>query len=112
MVAIPAGGEPAARDYYVSLLGLVEIPKPRALAGQGGIWLSTGSLAIHLGVDPDFQPAGKAHVAIEYEDLDDVRARLTLAGVSLGPLEHELPGYRRCYVTDPFGNRIELLQSE
>jgi catechol 2,3-dioxygenase-like lactoylglutathione lyase family enzyme len=112
MVAIPEGGEKVARDFYVSLLGLAELPKPPALAQRGGLWLSTGTLAIHLGVDPDFNPARKAHIALEYDDLGDVLGRLDRSTISAGPIERELPGYRRCYVSDPFGNRIELMQPE
>ena len=35
-LAIPAGGENAARAFYRDLLGLVEQPKPPELAKRGG----------------------------------------------------------------------------
>ena len=103
-VARPAGGEAAARRFYGELLGFAEIPKPENLRRRGGVWFGTGNLELHLGVDADFRPARKAHVAFRVADLAAVRDRLAAAGYR--PVEDEpLPGYRRCYVGDPFGNR-------
>lgn len=112
MVAIPEGGEPRARDFYVGLLGLHEVIKPPSLASRGGVWLSTGTLDIHLGIDPDFRAARKAHIALEYDDLDALLARLGMQGIEASAIERELPGYRRTYIADPFGNRIELMQAD
>ena len=111
MIAIPVEGETRARDFYIRLLNLVEVPKPTALASRGGLWLSSGSLDIHLGTDPQFVPARKAHIALIFEDLGQVVALLTSAGHTASRVESELPGLLRCYVDDPFGNRIELMQS-
>ena len=111
MIAIPSGGEDAARGFYIDLLGLQEMPKPAALAARGGIWLSSGTLDVHLGIDPEFVPARKAHIALVVGDLDRLLIGLSAEGFEPGPIEFELPGYRRCYVDDPFGNRIELMQS-
>lgn len=111
MIAIPAASEPTARAFYVDILGLSEIEKPVALASRGGLWLSSGSLDVHLGIDQDFHPARKAHVALIFDDLDTLRDRLSQNGYVVGPVECELPGFQRCYVSDPFGNRIELMQS-
>ncbi len=106
-VAIPVGGEAAARRFYGELLGFAEIPKPENLRRRGGVWFGTGNLDLHLGVDADFRPARKAHVAFRVADLAAVRDRFAAAGYPA--VEDEpLPGYRRCYVDDPFGNRTEL----
>ncbi len=35
--------------------------------------------------------------------------RLEAGGVTIAE-DEPLAGYRRCYVNDPFGNRIELMQ--
>lgn len=107
-VAIPAGGEDAARAFYGNLLGLREIDKPANLLGGGGVWLQTGSLQIHLGTDAKFTPATKAHVAFRVADVDAVRARLAAAGHPIRE-DEPLPGYRRFYTEDPFGNRVEVL---
>lgn len=107
-VAIPAGGEDAARAFYGGLLGLHEIGKPQALRGRGGVWFSTGSLDLHLGVDPDFRPATKAHVAYIVTDLNAVRGGLAGAGYTIRE-DAPLPGLVRFFVDDPFGNRVEVV---
>ena len=108
-VAIPAGGEDAARRFYGEILGLVEIEKPANLRKRGGVWFKTGSLELHLGVDAAFRPAKKAHVAFQVAGLAAIRERLTANGYAT--VEDEpLAGYNRFYVDDPFGNRTELLE--
>ncbi|HET9658695.1 MAG TPA: VOC family protein [Thermomicrobiales bacterium] len=110
MIAIPPASEPTARAFYVEILGLIETPKPDSLCGRGGLWLSTGSLDVHLGIDQDFHPARKAHIALQFPNLEQLRRRLNEHGYQVGPVECELPGYQRFYVSDPFGNRIELME--
>ena len=106
-LAMPPGGEGAARAFYGGALGLPEAPKPAALAGRGGIWFEAGTLRLHLGVEPGFAPARKAHPALAVRDLAAARARLA----AHAPSEVEaLPGLRRFHVADPFGNRIEIVE--
>ena len=108
-VAMPAGEEQRARDFYCGILGLSEIPKPANLAARGGLWFAIGSRQLHLGVDADFHPAKKAHPAFRVQDLPRLLERCRAANVCV--VENEpLTGYTRAYVADPFGNRIELLQ--
>lgn len=106
---MPEGQEAAARRFCGELLGLREIGKPGTLKGRGGVWFQTGTLQLHLGVDPRFAPATRAHVAIEVADLDAVRQRCVAAGHPVRE-DSELPGYARFYVDDPFGNRVEILR--
>ena len=103
-----AGSEPALRRFYGGMLGMAEIPKPAALAARGGMWLRSGRAELHVGVDADFRPARKAHPALLVDDLDAIVTRLAEAGHSVRP-DELLPGYRRCYLDDPCGNRLELL---
>jgi catechol 2,3-dioxygenase-like lactoylglutathione lyase family enzyme len=107
-LAIPRGGEPLARRFYVELLGLVEVQRPPALAVRGGGWFESGDVRIHLGVEDDFRPARKAHPALRCRDYAGLLARLAAAGVEVRPAL-EVPGVMRCHVDDPFGNRIELI---
>lgn len=108
-VAIPQGGEEQARTFYADVLGLVELAKPPALAGRGGVWFACGAQQLHLGVDPAFTPQRKGHPALLVADLAATRARLSAAGTPI--VEDELlPGYERIYTADPFGNRLELLR--
>jgi catechol 2,3-dioxygenase-like lactoylglutathione lyase family enzyme len=108
LIGIPAGGEDLGRAFYGGLLGFAEVAKPANLASRGGCWFQTGNLQLHLGVDQDFAPATKAHVAFEVDDLDAVRNRLASSGIAI-VVDEPLPGYERFYVADPFGNRVELL---
>ena len=107
-LAVAAGSEPALREFYRGVLGMTEIPKPTALAGRGGVWLRSGTAELHLGVEADFRPAREAHPGLLVEHLDAIVARLTDAGRDLLP-DDLPPGYRRCHVDDPCGNRLELL---
>ena len=108
-IAIPAGGEAEGRRFYGALIGLVEVEKPPALRQRGGVWFEVGGQQLHLGVDPSFRPAKKAHVAFQIGDLSQRRAQLIAQEYTVVD-DDELAGYRRCYVSDPFGNRVELLE--
>jgi catechol 2,3-dioxygenase-like lactoylglutathione lyase family enzyme len=108
-LAMPAGEEDRARAFFVDLLGMVEVAKPAELAKRGGCWLECGAVQIHLGVEADFRPAKKAHPALRCRDYDGLVARLRSAGVEVKD-DDTIPGVQRCYIADPFGNRIELIQ--
>jgi catechol 2,3-dioxygenase-like lactoylglutathione lyase family enzyme len=107
-LAIPVGGEAEARRFYCGLLGMQEIAKPPALAARGGLWLQSGSVVIHLGVEAEFRPARKAHPALICASYPALVATLRAAGVEVRD-DRELPGVERCHVADAFGNRIELI---
>jgi catechol 2,3-dioxygenase-like lactoylglutathione lyase family enzyme len=108
-LAIPAGGEDAARHFYEAILDIPEVPKPPELAKRGGVWFENDRVKIHLGIDPDFRPARKAHPAFLIHDLSALRHRLHENGIEVVEAE-PLPGYEHVYVADPFGNRIELIE--
>ena len=110
-VAIPRGQEDRARNFYSGLLGLVEIPKPAPLAVRGGLWLQCGQLQLHLGVEEPFLPARKAHPALRIHGYQELLARLTAAGYTAVP-DTSLPEVERASVSDPFGNRVELINGE
>jgi catechol 2,3-dioxygenase-like lactoylglutathione lyase family enzyme len=109
LLAMPAGREAQARAFYGDLLGLPELKKPPNLEVRGGVWFALGTQQLHLGVEKDFRPALKAHPAFLVNDLGGLRVRLEQHGYA--PYEDEpLAGYKRFYVADPFGNRLELLE--
>lgn len=114
-LAMPAGREAEARAFYSGVLGLAEVPKPAELAGRGGCWFEQGggdhSIKLHLGVEPDFRPARKAHVAFVVEALEPLLAAAKAAGCEVTEPEPLAP-YRRAFVFDPFGNRLELMQAD
>jgi catechol 2,3-dioxygenase-like lactoylglutathione lyase family enzyme len=106
-LAMPPGGEDAARRFYGGVLGLAEVAKPAVLAARGGCWFGDGAVKLHLGVEADFRPAQKAHPAVVVRGL---REFVEQRGLVVRWSE-EIPGTTRCYVDDPFGNRIELVGS-
>ena len=108
-LAMPEGGEEAARAFYTGLLGIAEVSKPPHLAKRGGCWFEQGALKVHLGVDKAFQPAKKAHPAFVVENLAALKAKLAAACVPLRD-DEPLDGYDRIYIDDPFGNRLELME--
>lgn len=108
-IAAPAGCEEEARRFFGELLGLAELPKPEPLAARGGAWFQIGAQELHVGVEPDFAPARKAHPALAVDDVDALAERLEGAGVEVR-WDDELPGVRRFYAEDPWGNRLEFLQ--
>lgn len=109
-VAMPRGAEEAARCFYAGLLGMEEVSKPASLAGRGGVWFNSGTAQLHLGVEQEFRPAGKAHPALLTDDLGALVAVLEGAGYAVVKDGPPLDGYRRVHVFDPFGNRIELME--
>jgi catechol 2,3-dioxygenase-like lactoylglutathione lyase family enzyme len=112
-VAAPAGCEEMARWFYGSLLGLEEIGKPSLLAARGGVWFRAGVQELHVGVADPFIAATKAHPALRAVSrpaLAQLAARLEEHDIEVSwPDAEEVPGSLRCYVHDPWGNRIELL---
>ena len=108
-VAIPVGGENEARAFYGGLLGLVEVAKPPELAKRGGCWfeLPEGTCGqLHLGADPDFRPAKKAHVAFVVSDMTGLAKTARSQGYEV---VEDRPGEtEQVYIYDPFGNRLEF----
>lgn len=108
-LAMPPGGEAAARAFYQDLLGVPEKPKPLILAQRGGCWFESDSLKIHIGVEQEFRAAKKAHPAFLVIGLRQLVEALQRAGVEIVD-DEPLEGYERVYVHDPFGNRLELME--
>jgi hypothetical protein len=107
-VGILPGGEPEARRFWAEAIGLQEIPKPEALAGRGGVWFQAGAQQVHCGVEEPVAYS-RRHPALLTDDLDGLRTRLESGGFPIR-FEPELPGYRRLFSEDGFGNRVEFMQ--
>ena len=79
-------------------------PGRSAAAAASGA--ATGGPALHVGVEPGFRPARKAHVALATRDLDAVARALEAAG---RPVSRDaVPG--RLFTEDPAGNRTEIVE--
>jgi catechol 2,3-dioxygenase-like lactoylglutathione lyase family enzyme len=108
-IAAPEGCETAARDFYGSLLGLEEIEKPQMLRARGGCWFQCGSQQLHIGVEKPFHAAKKAHPAFLVPRMDELRDALKKRGVPVVE-DDAIPGTRRFYAEDPWGNRLEFVE--
>ena len=107
-LAAPAGCEEDARAFFGGLLGLDELEKPGPLRARGGVWFRVGAQELHVGVDPDFVPVRKAHPAFTVALYDEFQSRLRAQQVEITD-DDSIPGVRRCYAVDPWGNRIEFV---
>jgi catechol 2,3-dioxygenase-like lactoylglutathione lyase family enzyme len=110
-LAMPKGRETEAEAFYCGLLGFTRFPKPEPMASRGGCWFAAGPVALHLGVEADFRAAKKAHPALVVRDLPHLIAVMKGAAVEVRP-NPDLPAGAGCYVDDPFGNRIELIDAD
>jgi len=107
-LAAPVGCEAEARAFFGDVLGLEELPKPEPLRARGGVWFAlAGGQQLHVGVETDYLPARKAHPAFAVDELDALAERLRDV-----TWDDEIPGVRRFYASDPWGNRLEFLQSD
>ncbi len=110
-IAAPPGCEAEARRFFGGLLGLEELVKPEPLRSRGGAWFALGDgRQLHIGVEETFAPARKAHPAFRLpsQELDELAQRLEAVGERV-EWDDSLPGFRRFYTADPWGNRLELL---
>lgn len=110
-ITVAPANETAAKKFYLDCLGLAEIPKPDSLRGRGGFWLQAGDSVVHVGIEEGVERAAtKAHLAYRVDDLDAWRRRLrehhiaTQQGIPI-------PGHERFEFRDPFGNRVEMIQT-
>ncbi len=111
-ITVPSDKVDGARDFYLGILGLTELPKPETLLSRGGFWMQIGDVEIHVGVqDGVDRLASKGHLAYQVTHLEQWRATL---------IKHEITildsipivGYDRFEFRDPFGNRVEMIQPQ
>jgi hypothetical protein len=75
---------------------------------SGRLLFQCGPQQLHMGGERDFRPAKKAHPAFVADDLEALRQVFLLGGVKITD-DHSLPGTRRFFVEDPWGNRLEFV---
>jgi catechol 2,3-dioxygenase-like lactoylglutathione lyase family enzyme len=109
-IAAPPGCEAEARRFFGDLIGLNEVEKPAPLRERGGVWFAVGDRQLHIGVEAEFTAARKAHPAFRLSaaDLEQIAGRLENSGAPV-QWDSAIPGQRRFYCQDPWGNRIEFL---
>jgi catechol 2,3-dioxygenase-like lactoylglutathione lyase family enzyme len=115
-VSIPfhASEQPAARHFYVELVGLQEVPVPPTLNAARLLWFRLGDTELHL--FHEAPPLGKPaqHLCIAYDDraeLEALRARLIDGGIQVDEVV-AIPGRPRFVCRDPFQNLLEFTTIE
>ena len=110
-VAAPPGCEREARRFYGELLGLPELAKPDGLRAAAASGSAPARRSCTSASRTDFAPARKAHPGLRVGSdaaLDELAGALTTAGAAV-EWDDRIPGRRRFFTSDPWGNRIELL---
>jgi len=110
-VTVPPEFEEATKQFYGSVLGLRQVPKPAA-ARQSGAWYQIGATQLHLSVEDQANDSpGTRHVCFAVADLAEAEKRFRGAGVEIIPDPRPVPGSPRFYVRDPGDNLIEIAES-
>jgi 4-hydroxyphenylpyruvate dioxygenase-like putative hemolysin len=109
-LAMPPNKEDLARTFYSDFLKLNEVEKPPELAKRGGCWFENQMVKVHLGVDSAFRPSKKAHIAFIVKDIVDLASSARKRNYEVFE-EKDNVNTERIYIYDPFGNRLEFLNS-
>ena len=73
-LAVPQGGEGDCRSFYLHVLGLLEIERPKVAEGRSFLWARAGLQQLHFRVDPGFSPAEFAHPGLIVADAEAPRS--------------------------------------
>lgn len=114
-VTVPSTAEEVSKQFYGAVLGLEEIPKragPRSPRSQRGAWYRCGTVELHLSVEdsPADNRSSKRHVCFMVTNLAEAEATMREAAIEIIPDNQPIEGWRRFYVRDPGGNRIEIAE--
>ena len=111
-VTVPAELEAATKEFYGSVLGLRQIPKPAA-ARPSGAWYQIGDAQLHLSIENEAPgPLSSRHICFTVADLSEAEQKFRAAGVEIIPDPRPVPGSPRFYVRDPGGNQLEIVQQK
>src|SRR5262245_3387161 len=106
-VTVPAELENAAKDFYGSVLGLKQVPKP-ATSRQSGAWYQIENVQLHLSVENEERLLSSRHICFTVSNLTEAEQRFRKAGVEIIPDPRPNPDSPRFYARDPGGNQLEI----
>lgn len=109
-VSINVTDVPTALAFYTGTLGLTQ-NFSRPDFGFPGAWLDTvNGQQVHL-IGGDTPPNLGQHFALAFEDLPAVVVELRASGLQVtDPIDVGTTGRKQAFLTDPWGNGIELHQ--
>ncbi|HBI45356.1 MAG TPA: bleomycin resistance protein [Planctomycetales bacterium] len=97
-----------SRRFYRDVLGLKEIPKPRTFDFVV-LWFDLGNMHVHLLLKDKPDLISPRHFALRVKDAAKARAYFQERGVPTAettPIDEA----DRFFISDPDGNRIEIIQ--
>jgi catechol 2,3-dioxygenase-like lactoylglutathione lyase family enzyme len=101
----------ATLAFYEKVIGLARIS--RSNSNPGG-WFELGEHQLHVGVETtaarEANLSSKRHVCFRVADVAEAEASLRAANVEIIADKDPAAGWRRFYVRDPGGNRVEIGQ--
>jgi len=111
-ICVPTAAEETSKHFYSAILGLQEIPKPEPLRARGGAWYRQGSIELHLSTENSASDnrSSRRHICFVVASLTQAEAALAEADIEIIPDSQPIDGWRRFYVHDPGGNRIEIAE--
>ena len=97
-----------SRRFYRDVLGLKEIAKPRTFDFVV-VWFDLGNQQLHLLLKDLPDTISPRHFALRVKDAKAARAYFQSRGV---PTQETtpIPGADRVFISDPDGNRVEIIQ--
>ena len=100
-----------AATFYRDVLGLLEIAIPSTFpaAGLNVRWFQIGNQQIHLLLESANHPPSGRHLALQVDEAQAARTRLRAQGIDIDETVL-IPGADRFFITDPDGNRIEIIE--
>ena len=110
-IPIPPDGADAARRFYSDVLQLAEMAVPREMSSLDLVWYRLGDTELHLFAEQVQADRSARHFCIAVDDVDALRTRLEAAAVPVVGAA-PMPGRRRHFCRDPFGNLIEFTSLE
>ena len=102
----------ATLAFYEKVLGLERIPKTNSRSGG---WFRLGQNQLHVGAEAtsrELNLASKRHVCFVVDDLAAAEVALREKGVTISADPDPAPDWKRFYVRDPGGNRVEVAQRQ
>lgn len=97
-----------SRHFYRELLGLPEIAKPKTFDFIA-LWFQLGDTQLHLLLKDQADTKSARHFALRVADVEAARVHCRERGIAMQETTL-IPGADRFFISDPDGNRIEVIQ--